>query len=157
MRKKWKEQGFPDIKIGIGLNTGEAVIGNLGSYERFDYTAIGDTINLGSRLEGITKQYGVGIVISESTQKIIKDKFVTRKLDLVAVKGKKEPIFIYELVGRKEDMKKEDFEMISAYEAGLENYLNRRWEHANKEFRSVLKIKEDKAAEKEPRRRQNHA
>ncbi|MBW3011087.1 adenylate/guanylate cyclase domain-containing protein, partial [Candidatus Woesearchaeota archaeon] len=147
LRKKWKEQGFPEIKIGIGLNTGEAVIGNLGSYDRFDYTAIGDTINLGSRLEGITKQYGVGIVISETTQKIIKDKFVTRKLDLVAVKGKKEPIFIYELVGRKEDMKKEDFEMVSAYEAGLENYLNRRWEHANKEFRNVLKFKEDKAAE----------
>ncbi|MCK4670039.1 MAG: adenylate/guanylate cyclase domain-containing protein [Nanoarchaeota archaeon] len=147
LRKKWKQEGFPEIRVGIGLNTGKAVIGNLGSYDRFDYTAIGDTINLGSRLEGITKQYGVEIVISENTQKRVADKFVTRKLDLVAVKGKKRPIFIYELVGRKEDVKKDDYELISAYEAGLENYLNKRWENALKEFRNALKIKKDVAAE----------
>lgn len=147
LRKKWKNEGFPEIRIGIGLNTGEAVIGNLGSYDRFDYTAIGDTINLGSRLEGITKQYGVEIVISESTQERVKDRFVTRKLDLVAVKGKKKPIFIYELVGQEGGMKKEDHDLIASFEAGLENYLNRRWEHAIKNFRDVLKIKKEKAAE----------
>ena len=63
------------------------------------------------------------------------------------MKGKKKSIFIYELVGRKEDMKKEDYDSIASYEAGLENYLNRRWEHAIREFRNVLKIKKEKAAD----------
>ena len=135
LKKKWAGEKFPEINIGIGLNTGPAVIGNMGSYERFDYTAMGDTINLGSRLEGLTKAYGVNIIASESTKKAVKGKFVFRKLDLVRVKGKKKPITIYELICRGKE--KHDADKIIAYETGLKLYLNRKWNKAIKEFEKV--------------------
>src|SRR3989344_4924227 len=99
LQEKWKKEGMPLVEIGCGLHTGSAIIGNMGSEDRFDYTAMGDTINLGSRLEGLTKQYGVSIIISESTYEKVKDKkeFSFRKLDLVAVKGKSIPVTLYEL------------------------------------------------------------
>jgi adenylate cyclase len=132
LQKKWAAEKFPEINIGIGLNTGHAVIGNMGSYERFDYTAMGDTINLGSRLEGLTKAYGVNIIASESTKKAVKGKFIFRKLDLVRVKGKNKPITIYELVCRANE--KHDADKIKAYETGLKLYLERKWDKAAKEF-----------------------
>ncbi|MBW3002655.1 adenylate/guanylate cyclase domain-containing protein [Candidatus Woesearchaeota archaeon] len=131
LQKKWAAEKFPEIKIGIGLNTGHAVIGNMGSYERFDYTAMGDTINLGSRLEGLTKVYGVNILASESTKKAAKG-FVFRKLDLVRVKGKNKPITIYELVCRAKE--EHDADKIKAYETGLKLYLDKKWDKAIKEF-----------------------
>jgi adenylate cyclase len=138
LQKKWTSEKFPEIKIGIGLNTGPAVIGNMGSYQRFDYTAMGDTINLGSRLEGLTKQYGVGIIASETTKKAVGDRFVFRKLDLVRVKGKQKPITIYELICRKEELDKKTEERTAKYEKGLELYLDKKWDKAIKEF-SALK------------------
>ncbi len=140
LNKEWKKDRFPEIKIGIGLNSGPAVIGNMGSYERFDYTAMGDTINLGSRLESLTKQYGVRIIISESTKKLI-DKagagFVTRKLDLVRVKGKQKPVVIFELVCREDELTEDKKEAIAVFEKGLDLYLKRSWALAINEFRKV--------------------
>ena len=101
LQKKWKKEGKPIINIGIGLNSGEAIIGNMGSEERFDYTAIGDNINLGSRLEGLTKEYKADIIISESTNKLVEDEFVTKALGVATVKGKKKAVKIYELVKKK--------------------------------------------------------
>ncbi|MBW3005150.1 adenylate/guanylate cyclase domain-containing protein [Candidatus Woesearchaeota archaeon] len=135
LRKKWAAEKFPEINIGIGLNTGFAVIGNMGSYERFDYTAMGDTINLGSRLEGLTKSYGVQIIVSESTKKAVKNKFIFRKLDLVRVKGKNKPITIYELICRSNE--EHDSDKIQAYEEGLKLYLDQKWDRAIKEFEKV--------------------
>jgi len=135
LREKWAKEKFPEINIGIGLNSGHAVIGNMGSYERFDYTAMGDTINLGSRLEGLTKAYGVQIIVSESTKKAVKSKFIFRKLDLVKVKGKNKPITIYELVCREKE--KHDADKIKSYETGLQLYLNKKWDKAVKEFEKV--------------------
>ena len=95
LRKKWKKEGFPEINIGIGLSSGEAIIGNMGSYERFDYTAIGDTINIGARLESLTKEYKVPIIIGESVKKLAKAD--CKFLGEVKVKGKTKAIKIYEL------------------------------------------------------------
>jgi len=135
LEKKWVKEGYPVVKVGCGIHTGEAIIGNMGSEDRFDYTAMGDTINLGSRLEGITKQYYVAIVISESTYNIIKDKFKCRKLDAVKVKGKKKPVTIYELCIDYDE------KFVKQYEKALDLYFKKKFKHAITEFKKALKIK----------------
>ncbi|MBW2967414.1 CHASE2 domain-containing protein [Candidatus Woesearchaeota archaeon] len=134
LQEKWKKAGVPQLDIGIGLNTGPAVVGNMGSYDRFDYTAMGDTVNLGSRLEGINKPYGTRIIISETTREKLPKGFVTRKLDLVQVKGKKEPITIYELVAKKADAEAWYDDVIEHFEKGLVHYFRQKWGPAMKEF-----------------------
>lgn len=103
LQQKWREEGREDFEIGIGINTGPAVVGNLGSEQIFDYTAIGDTINLGARLEGINKEYPTTkhIIISEFTLEKVQDLVDVRYLDEVKVKGKNKAVKIYELIGLK--------------------------------------------------------
>ena len=93
--RRWEERLGVQIRNGVGINTGEAVVGTMGSRQRLEYTAIGDTINLGARLESITKEYGVGIIVSEYTHKLLKDEFMTRELGEVIVKGKSQPVKIF--------------------------------------------------------------
>ncbi len=148
LQKKWKADGVPHLEIGIGLNTGAAVVGNMGSYDRFDYTAMGDTVNLGSRLEGINKPYGTRMIISESTKKKVeKKKFLVRKLDMVRVKGKNEPIVIYELVSAKKDAADWYYDVVTRFEKGLELYFKQKWAAAKKEFTAAesIRVKKGKA------------
>ena len=98
LNREFARRGLAAIEIGIGINTGEAVVGNMGGDLRFDYTAIGDNVNLASRLEGLTKQYGARIIVSGSTRKGAGEAFVFREIDLVRVKGKQNEVAIHELM-----------------------------------------------------------
>ncbi|HME87469.1 MAG TPA: adenylate/guanylate cyclase domain-containing protein [Candidatus Nanoarchaeia archaeon] len=133
LRKGWKH--LPSIEIGVGLNEGECIVGNMGSHERFDYTAIGDAVNLSSRLESLTKQYGVGVIVSESVHAKVQKQFVFRALDYVKVKGKKKPVKIYELVGSSATPKEK--KTIATFEKAFALYLNKEFDAAVKEFSIV--------------------
>ena len=121
---------FRPLKIGIGLNTGSCCVGNMGSNQRFDYSILGDDVNLCSRLEGQSKGYGVDIVISETT-KIAAPEFATIELDLIQVKGKTVPVRIFALIGNSEVQDSEWFKDMSAVHAELIlEYRNQNWKKA---------------------------
>ncbi|MBI2058711.1 MAG: adenylate/guanylate cyclase domain-containing protein [Nitrospirae bacterium] len=144
LQAQWEKEGLPKINIGIGLNTGPMSVGNMGSNTRFNYTVMGDAVNLGSRLEGTNKNYGTQIIISESTYAQVKDNYIYRELDFVRVKGKKEPIRIYELLSKK-DGATHTFDFIGEFQKALGLYRAQQFEDAIKSFERVLKDRpEDK-------------
>jgi adenylate cyclase len=139
LQTRWAAEGKPAIDIGIGINTGEMVVGNMGSERRFDYTVIGDEVNLASRLEGLNKQYGTHVIISEFTQSLVRDHILCRELDLVRVKGKAKPVRIFEVVGRK-DASALDGGWIEIFGEGLLACRSLRWEEAASCFQKVLEL-----------------
>ncbi len=145
LRVDWKERRLPPMNIGIGINSGEMSVGNMGSRERFDYTIMGDNVNLASRLEGINKQYGTNIVTSEFTCALLhNESFAVRELDTVRVKGKEEPVKIYELFGY-DNVYMHPQDMLGAYLEGLQMYKNQQWQHAIQRFRQALNTYPDDA------------
>src|SRR5581483_9939073 len=123
--KQW--EGRPPLVTRFGLHVTRAMVGNFGSPERLSYTAIGDGVNLASRLEGLNKEYGTTLVVSDAVVQREKDKFVFRKLDRVAVKGKAEAIFVYELLGEAGTVKSAGAER---YEEALAAYFRRDFDRA---------------------------
>ncbi len=97
LNEKWTAEGRPALDIGIGINTGPMIAGNIGSEAIMSYTVIGDAVNLGSRLESLNKQYGTRIIISEATRDALPDRYAFRPLGDVVVKGKTKPVSIYEV------------------------------------------------------------
>jgi adenylate cyclase len=129
VNKMFAAKGWPEIKIGVGVNTGDMTVGDMGSVVRKAYTVMGDAVNLGSRLEGITKQYGVGILVGETARKAIKD-IVFREVDRVQVKGKEEPVAIYEPIGLEGEVDKATQEELKLWNQALRHYRAQEWDQA---------------------------
>jgi len=137
--KEFKKLKESKITLRIGLHSGDVIVGNFGSEKRFDYSVMGDNVNLASRLEGVNKIYGTSICVSKTTYLAAKSKFIFRKLDIIRVKGKSKPVEIYELIEPKKKEIKKDF--IKNFESALTSYRNQDWEKAKTLFKKVLKEK----------------
>src|SRR5258705_3773597 len=134
---KWQAEGRKEIAIGIGLNTGPVNVGNMGSDKRLAWTVMGNKVNLASRLEGMTKEYRVRVVISEGTYRHVADHFVCCVLDRIRVKGKLQPVTIYELLDRVENHQKYDALLIPFVQA-MEAYQEQNWSEAILQFGTLL-------------------
>lgn len=144
--KSWKENPLlpggeqkPVIDFRCGVNTGDVIVGNIGAKDRFNYTAMGDSVNLASRLEGANKQYGTNLMISEFTLAQIGDEFIVRELDLIKVVGKDKPVRVYELLGLTADLAQDAEVLLRLYNKGIELYHGRKFEEAMHQFEEVLK------------------
>jgi len=140
LSQQWAAQGRPQIRVGIGINSGVAAVGNMGSDRLFDYTAIGDNVNLASRLEGLNKYFGTDILISPATLKSLNGDFILRPVDLVQVKGKAQPLEVFELLG--EGTPDPDLaRFLEAYHQGLTLYREGRWSESAGAMDAALSLR----------------
>lgn len=137
LRWRYAEQGLPELHMRVGMHSGAAVVGNMGSTERFDYTAIGDNVNLASRLEGINKLYGTDTLISGETARLLGGRIALRRVDRVIVKGKTRPIDVHTFC--------DDAEIVRLSDEALDHYAQRRWVEAASAWQEVLACRPEDA------------
>ena len=142
LNEKWIGEGRQAFDIRIGINTGPMMVGNMGSKQRFDFTAMGDSVNLGSRLEGANKSYKTDIIIGELTYERVKNEFVCMELDSVRVKGKKKPVKIYSLVGVK-DIPEIPEAIVNQFNEAVTVYKERKWDEAIQIFENIAGVDPD--------------
>lgn len=143
LNRENEAKGLSRFFIGIGINTGDVILGNIGSERKLDYTAIGDNVNLASRTEGLTKEYGRPILITEATFHEVKDAIVCRVVDVVRVKGKKKGIRIYEPFGKINELSDTQRKVVSLTEEGFNLYLNREWDRARDAYLELSSLQPD--------------
>ena len=144
LRLDWRSRGKPELTARIGINSGPMVIGNMGSRRIMDYTVMGDNVNLSARLEGANKVYGTGIMCSEATKILAGDQIVSRKLDVLRVKGRSAGLGVYEILGMSGDSLPDAVNrMLSHYHKGMSAYRECRWAEACESFTAALEIKPD--------------
>lgn len=127
LQKEWTRLNKPIFNVRIGINSGNVVLGNIGTDEHLSYTVVGDNVNLASRLESLNKVYGTNIMISDSTLKACGDKLVTRPIDLVAVKGKEKKILVHELLGITNQTSSKIVSFCNEFKVAFAAYLNKDW------------------------------
>ena len=142
LNEEFKQRGWPPIKVGIGLNSGKVSVGNMGSEIRLAYTVMGDAVNLASRLEGITKEYGAAIIIGDETRKQLPD-LIAREVDKVRVKGKDIAVTIYEPLGFEGQVSTGAMAALPLFEKALKAYREQRWDEAESGFKDLLKNHKD--------------
>jgi adenylate cyclase len=132
IRPEFEARGWEALDIGIGINTGRMVVGNFGSRRRLEYAVVGDPVNVAARLEGLTKVYGVRVIAGDDTRAAAADAFVWRFLDLVAVKGRPEPLRVWEVAGPSDQVDPEGKRRLERYQEGVDLYRARRFVEAEK-------------------------
>jgi adenylate cyclase len=139
IQSKWRRFGNVTVRQRVGLNTGISLVGNMGSQSKFNYTAVGDAVNLARRLEGVNKQYGTAILLSEFTYRRVLKKVVAREIDKVQVVGRTEPVTMYELMALADRPLADNTKyFLDLYQDGLKAYQTRRWDEGIAYFEAAL-------------------
>ena len=140
LSKRWVSEGRADVHVRIGINSGPMIAGNVGSEAKMNYTVLGDAVNLAARLESANKQFGTLIMLGHNTYELVKDFIISRELDLLAVKGKKKGVKVYELIGMADEyvLSNDQSEMLAAYSEGLSLYREQNFLEAVNAFKRAL-------------------